>query len=45
MKPFFVAALVGGLALAYGAAPHAVWALDYNGVRALVAQLIGSPQR
>lgn len=43
MKPFFVAALVGGLVLLYGADPHAMWALDYNDVRALVARLIESP--
>lgn len=44
MKTFFVAAAVGGLALMYGSVPHAGWALDYNGVRALVAQMIGSPK-
>ena len=40
MKAFFLTALIASMALAYGSDPHAASALDYNGVRALVAQMI-----
>jgi hypothetical protein len=42
MKAFFVAALVAGMALAYGTDPHAASPLDYNGVSAVVAQIVAS---
>lgn len=42
MKAFFGAALVVGMALVYGTDPHSTSALDYNGVRALVAHLLAS---
>lgn len=40
MKLFFLAALLAGVALAYGADIHGTLALDYNGVRALAAQIL-----
>ena len=42
MKAFFVTALIAGLASAYASDPHAASVLDYNGVRALVAQIMAS---
>ncbi|MDD5248569.1 MAG: hypothetical protein PHY45_06275 [Rhodocyclaceae bacterium] len=40
MKVFFVTALIVGMLLAYWSDPHATSAVDYNGVRALMALLI-----
>lgn len=40
MKIFVVTALVVGMVMAYVSDPHATSAVDYNGVRALVALLI-----
>jgi len=40
VKAFFVTALIAGAAWAYASDLHTVSALDYNGVRALVAQMI-----
>lgn len=42
MKAFFVTALIAAMALVYGSDPHAVSALDYNGVHALAAQIVAS---
>ena len=42
MKAFFIAALIAAMALVYGSDPHTVSALDYNGARALMAQMIAS---
>ncbi|MDK9726283.1 MAG: hypothetical protein OEL88_15560 [Sterolibacteriaceae bacterium MAG5] len=40
MKLFFLAALLAGVALVLGADLHGTVALDYNGVRALAAQIL-----
>lgn len=42
MKIFFATALIVAMVLVYGGDPHATSALDYNGVRALVAHLFAS---
>jgi len=42
MKAFFVTALIVGMAIIYGTDPHSASALDYNGIRALFAQLVAS---
>jgi len=42
MKAFFVTALVVGMVMVYGSELHATLALDYNGVRALIAHMIAS---
>lgn len=42
MKVFFVTAFITAVALVYGSDLHSTLALDYNGVRALAAQIVSS---